>query len=199
VLVHLNCRVKLLNCIIGAPELLEISLACTSLVCAPELSKVAVLNFSSQCNWTVLSRVPRSSFLNCLVSALELFEVPPTCTSLVSTPELLGVTFLNCQRYCNRSHATSWSRARLYFLVSVAKLPDILCLYSIIKALELSSFFLLIFLDSNFTLLDAQFFAIFVSMKYNFFWVNCRGSTGWTFCELKLYCLAFHATRCSNK
>jgi hypothetical protein len=46
-LVHLNCQVKLLNCIIGAPELLEVPLAYTSHVCAPELPGVAVLNLSS--------------------------------------------------------------------------------------------------------------------------------------------------------
>jgi hypothetical protein len=37
----------LLNCIVGAGELLEVSLACTSLVCTPELPGVVVLNFSS--------------------------------------------------------------------------------------------------------------------------------------------------------
>jgi hypothetical protein len=38
-------------------------------------------------------------FLNCLVSALELPEDPPTYTSLVSVPELLIVASLNFLRY----------------------------------------------------------------------------------------------------
>jgi hypothetical protein len=113
-LVHLNCRVKLLNCIISALELLEVPLACTSLICAlellevplactslicvPELPIVVVLNFSSYCNWTAWSRIPRSSFLNSLVIALELPEVPPTCTSLVSAPELPIIASLNFPR-----------------------------------------------------------------------------------------------------
>jgi hypothetical protein len=46
-LVYLNCQVKLLNCIVGAPELLEVPLAYTSFVCALKLSGVAVLNLSS--------------------------------------------------------------------------------------------------------------------------------------------------------
>jgi hypothetical protein len=97
-LVHLNCPSQLaeLHRLCGWTSWSFTSLyfprlyAWTFQTCGPELFE--------QCNWTAWRRVPRSSFLNCLVSALELPEVPPTCTSLVSAPELPTVAFLNFPR-----------------------------------------------------------------------------------------------------